>query len=340
MQDTSFASLKARAMQSPLAGALTTAKNNSDTKNYDDNRYWKLTRGADGNGGAIIRFLDVCKVDAGDPNNLPFVKIYDHAFSVFQGKLCHAKQQGAKWYIEKSLSTFGEQDIVGVKNSEMWNTGVEELKDIARARKRRLTYHSNILVINDPANPENNGKVFLFRYGSQIAAMLDEAQNPPEDPLAETPVVGFNPFCFYNGADFALKIRNKAGNGNEVYPSYDKSEFRTRAPLFGGDDAKIEAIWNQGHSLQELLDRKHFKTAAELETRFNFVYGNTAPVGTADAPTEDVPNFDSSIADKTAPAPKATPKAEPAATPAAAKPAFKLEDDEDDLAFFANLAKG
>lgn len=338
MANPSFAALKARAQKSPLAGALTQA-NNSETKNYDDNRYWKLTRDKSGNGSAVIRFLDVCKVDMVDPNNLPFVKIYDHAFSVFQGKLCHPKQQGAKWYIEKSLSTFGEQDIVGLKNSELWNTGVEELKKIASARKRRLTYHSNILVINDPANPDNNGKVFLFRYGSQIAAMLDEAQNPVDDPLAETPVVGYNPFCFYNGADFVLKIRNKPGaNTNEVFPSYDKSAFRARAPLFNGDDAKIEAVWERGHSLQELLDRKHFKTAEELEKRFYQVYA-VANIGTAaDAPTqeshqEDVPNFDSAIGDQSAPKPQA-PKQD-------AAPAYSLpEDDEDDLQFFANLAKG
>jgi hypothetical protein len=333
---SSFQALRNRALTSPLSGAKTLSDQSgeSTTKNYDDERYWKLARSADGNGAAVIRFLDVGEKDSGDKNNLPFVKIYDHAFAVLGGKVVPAKTAGAKWYIEKSLSTFGfaEQDIVGIKNSELWNSGLESDKEIARSRKRRLRFTSNILVINDPANPENNGKCFLFEYGKQIADMIDEVKCPAEDPLALEPVVGYDPFCFWKGANFTLKIRNKEGTGKDVYPSYDKSAFQAPTPLFGGDDAKIEALWSELYSLQELLDRKHFKTQEELKKRFEYVYGITsaapaeAPAPTQEAADEDVPMF----ADKTAP----KPKKEEAAAP------FSLDDDDDDLKFFADLAGG
>jgi hypothetical protein len=330
---SSFQALKNRVQQSPLSGATTLSDQSGDskTKNYVDDRFWKLTRDKSGNGAALIRFLDVSEKDSGDKNNLPFVKIYDHAFSVFNGALCPPKTPGAKWYIERSLSTFGEQDILGEENSRLWQTGLDSNKKIASARKRRLTYHSNILVLNDPANPDNNGKVFLFKYGKQIADMIDEVKCPPEDPLAETPVIGYNPFCFWGGANFALKIRDK-----DDYPSYDKSAFQAPSPLFAGDDTKIEAVWKESHSLQELLDRKHFKTPEELKKRFEFVYG-LGSVGTAEqaasaaaapVPTageDDVPLFE----DTSAPKPKAA---------SSTAPAFNLDDDESDLQFFENLA--
>lgn len=319
--------LKSKSSFSKLLEAVEAIKSpESGVKNYKDDRVWSLSQDKAGNGSALIRFLP-----APEGEDLPFIKIFKHAFSYQNGVIQPQGQKGGRWYIENSLSTFGQQDIVGEENAALWNTGVEANKEIARKRKRTLNYYSNILVINDPEHPENNNKVFLFKYGKAIFDIISLAMNPPEvDALDDDDeqAVAINPFCFWQGADLALRIAKKDG-----WPSYHNSEFRKPKALFKGDEEKLEEVWKKEYSLQELLDPKHFKTYDELKKRFLEVttsvsVGNAADlpdvVKFVDEPEDDIPLFET-------PAPKVKlPK----------QKASVIIDDEDDLDFFTKLANG
>lgn len=212
-----------------------------------DNRYWQPEVDKAGNGVAIIRFLP-----APEGEDVPFVRMFDHGF---QGP-------GGQWYIEKSLTTLGKADPVSEYNSQLWATGTKENQDQVRKQKRKLNFVSNIYVVQDKAHPENEGKVFLFKYGKKIFDKLNAAMNPEFDD--ETPI---NPFDMWNGANFKLKIRKVEG-----YRNYDKSEFDEPGPLLD-DDEELEAIWKQEYSLKEVIDEKHFKTYDELKQKLYRVLG-------------------------------------------------------------------
>ena len=222
----------------------------AEKTNYEDDRIWKCERDKSGNGYAVIRFLP-----ASNNEDMPWVQMWSHGF----------KGPGG-WYIENSLTTLGKDDPVSKANTALWNSGVESDKNIARDRKRKLSYYSNILVLEDSANAENEGKVFLFRYGKKIFEKITGVMNP--EFKDETPL---NPFDFWEGANFKLKIRQVDG-----YANYDKSEFASQSKLFDGDDAKCEAIWKQQHSLQDLVTVDKFKSYQELEARFNTVVGSSS----------------------------------------------------------------
>ena len=223
----------------------------SEKPSYEDDRIWKCERDKTGNGYAVIRFLP-----APTGEDVPFVRLWTHGF----------KGPGG-WYIENSLTTprsghpSGSDDPVSKSNTVLWNSGIESDKNIARDRKRKLSYYSNILVLEDSANAENEGKVFLFRYGKKIFEKIESVMNPEfkdEEPM--------NPFDFWSGANFKLKIRQVDGFAN-----YDKSEFASPSPLYDGEDAKLESVWKQQHSLQGVLAPENFKSYQELEARFNTV---------------------------------------------------------------------
>jgi len=220
------------------------------TNSSEDTRFWRPELDKAGNGFATIRFLAAPAVDGDDA--LPWVRIFNHGF-----------QGPGGWYIENSLTTIGLKDPVSEHNSVLWNSGVEANKEIARKQKRRLTYISNILVVSDPKNPENEGKVFLFKFGKKIFDKITEATNPQfEDEKA------VNPFDFWSGANFKLKIRKFEG-----YSNYDKSEFDKPSALYDGDDAKLEKLWRSEYSLKEFLEPKHFKSYDELKAKMNRVLG-------------------------------------------------------------------
>jgi hypothetical protein len=207
----------------------------------NDNRFWQPEVDKSGNGFAVIRFLP-----APDGEDVPFVRIFDHGF----------KGPGGQWYIEKSLTTIGKKDPVSEYNSQLWATGVQANQDQVRKQKRKLNFISNIMVISDKAHPENEGKVFLYKYGKKIFDKLNAAMNPEfedEDPV--------NPFDLWAGANFKLKIRNVEG-----YRNYDKSEFDKPEPLMD-DDAALEKLWKSEHSLQEFLKEEHFKPYDELKQK-------------------------------------------------------------------------
>jgi hypothetical protein len=190
------------------------ATTSGETKSYIDDRIWKPTVDKAGNGYAVIRFLP------GTEENLPFVRYWDHGF----------KGPTGQWYIENSLTSIGQPDPVGELNSRLWNSGIESDKDRARTQKRRLHYVTNIYVVSDPSAPQNEGKVFLYKFGKKIFDKISDIMNPSF--ADETPV---DPFDFWEGADFKLKIRNVEG-----YRNYDKSEFASAASLLNADEAQLE----------------------------------------------------------------------------------------------------
>lgn len=259
---------------------LTKALESTQKKFQKDERLWELTVDKAGNGYAIIRFLDSPHAD-GDAG-VPFVQLWSHGF-----------QGPGGWYIENSRTTLnGDADPVSEYNSELWNSEIEANKKIARAQKRQLNYYSNILVIKDPAHPENEGKVFLFRYGKKIFDKIQERipKSLPDGTMethdsTDPDFLKFNPYNFWEGADFKLKARLVEG-----YRSYDKSEFVAPAALFGGDDTKIENLWKTQYSLNELIAPKNFKTYEELKARLDKVLGHDGkkPVSSTTAETTTV----------------------------------------------------
>ena len=267
---TSFASLK-KSRSSSLNKLVTeTTKINAPAEgSSEDNRFWKPTVDKAGNGYAVIRFLPEPKGE-----DLPWVRVFSHGF---QGP-------AGKWYIENSLTTFNEKDPVSEYNSTLWNNGTEAGKEQARKQKRRLSYIANIYVMKDPANPENEGTVRLFKFGKKIFDKLNEKMNPEFEDETAT-----NPFDFWEGADLKLKIRNVEG-----YRNYDKSEFAEVSALEDGDDDKLEKVYEALHPLQDFLDRKNFKTYAELQAKLDLVLGlsgsTTAPsVQTAEENVVEMP---------------------------------------------------
>jgi len=217
-------------------------------ESYKDDRIWKPGIDKAGNGYAVIRFLPEI---AGE--DTPFVSVYSHAF----------KGKGG-WLFENCPTTLGEKCPVCEANTELWNSGIEDDKNIARNRKRKLTYISNILVLEDPANPENKGKVFLYQYGTKIFQKIQGLAHPEYQD--ETAV---DPFNFWTGADFKIKIRNVGG-----YVNYDRSEFAAPAPLLGGDDKKLEELWKKQYALKEFTDKSQFKSYDELKARLKKATGD------------------------------------------------------------------
>lgn len=291
-------------------------KLNTSYKESDNDQYWYPDVDKAGNGYAVIRFLP-----APDGEDMPFVRIYDHGF-----------QGPGGWYIEKSLTTLGKQDPVSEYNSKLWNdNGSNAAKDQVRKQMRRTSYHANIYVVKDPSNPQNEGKVFLYRFGKKVFNMLNDLMNPQFPD--EAPV---NPFDFWGGANFNLKIRNVEG-----YRNYDKSDFSAPGALLD-DDGELEAIWKQQHSLKELISDDKFKTYEELQARLHKALKLDSPTGSA--PQEEAPAAPKEEMSFT-PAFKAQPETtstesfsdtgwqDPAPTPQASS-----SDDDDDLAFFKALA--
>ena len=228
-------------------------------KSYIDDRYWTLPLDEKtGNATALIRFLPVAK-----DNNSPWVSLFSHGF-----------QGPGGWYIENSLTTLGQPDPVSETNSELWNTGIDANKDIVRKRKRKQHFITNILVVSDPRNPKNEGKVFLYKFGKKIFQKIQDALKPEFE--TDKPI---DVFDLWKGANFRLKVRKVEG-----YPNYDNSFFEAVSPICEGDEAKMETVWNSEYDLKEIISPKNFKTYDELKTRMNRVLGNTAKAGpTAEA---------------------------------------------------------
>ena len=292
----SFANLKKQSKLGSLTAKLVKEVEKLNTNGASgDDRLWKLEVDKSGNGYAVIRFLP-----APDGEDLPFVKLYSHAF-----------QGPGGWYIENSLTTLGQKDPVSEYNSQLWNNGTDAGKEAARKQKRKLTYISNIYVVKDPANPENEGKVFLYKYGKKIFDKLTAAMQPEfEDEEA------IDPFDFWQGANFKLKAKNVAG-----YRNYDSSEFTAVTPLLDDDDA-LEAVWKKENSLKEFVDTDQFKSYDDLKKRLEYVLGSKRPTSTIEE--EDT---DRGAAEELVTAVVST------------TPSSVNEDDDDALSYFQKLAE-
>ena len=262
-----------------------------------DERTWKLDVDKSGNGYAVIRFLP-----APENEDLPFVKLYSHAF-----------QGPGGWYIENSLTSLGQKDPVSEYNTQLWNNGTDAGKETARKQKRKLTYVSNIYVVKDPTNPENEGKVFLYKYGKKIFDKLTAAMQPEfEDEEA------IDPFDFWQGANFKLKAKNVAG-----YRNYDSSEFAAVSPLLDDDDA-LEGLWKKQFSLAEMVATDQFKSYEDLKKRLEYVLGSKRPAQDPDVYEED---NDRGSAEELVTAAVST------------TPSSVNDDDDDALSYFQKLAE-
>jgi len=310
---SNFSKLKKQSTLGALTQKLVKeAEKMNNGGNAADDKYWKLECDKAQNGYAVIRFLP-----APDGEDMPFVKMYSHAFQAKGG-----------WYIENSLTTLNQKDPVSEYNSELWNNGTDAGKEQARKQKRKLSYIANIMVVKDPANPQNEGQVFLYKFGKKIFDKLMSAMQPEfEDEDA------INPFDFWEGANFKLKAKNVAG-----YRNYDSSEFGKVEALLGGDDDALEALWNKQHSLAELVAPDQFKSYEVLKKRLDQVLG-LAAAPAARRPQEDVEDdteTEMAIEEQIKKAPSFK-KSEPA--PAPELPTVKGgEDEEDPLAWFQSLA--
>jgi len=290
---SSFANLRNSSNLDKLSKAIEKL-NTSETPTKEDN-FWKPEVDKAGNGYAVIRFLPQPSVDGDDA--LPWAKVFNHGF-----------QGPGGWYIENSLTTLGQKDPVSEYNSQLWNSGIEANKEVARKQKRRLSYIANIYVVEDSKNPQNEGKVFLYKFGKKIFDKINEAMNPAfEDEKA------INPFDMWAGANFKLKIRKVEG-----YQNYDKSEFESPSALLD-DDEKLEAIWKKEYSLKEFLAPENFKSYDELKARLDKVLGlDGSPV----------------VAKTTVEQAKAMPR-----KPAPVMADAGIAEDDDDLAYFSKLAE-
>jgi len=294
----SLDSLKSSGSLNKLLDAAKGETKPQEKKSYVDERLWKPELDKSGNGYAVLRFLPAVQGE-----DLPWAKVWNHAFQGPTGQ----------WYIENSLTTLNQKDPVSEHNTQLWNTGLESDKEIARKQKRKLQYFSNIYVVSDAKHPENEGKVFLFRYGKKIFDKLTAAMSPEfEDEKA------INPFDFWEGANFKLKIRKVDG-----YWNYDKSEFEDTSKLFE-DDSEADKVWQSQYSLAEYTAPTNFKSYDELRTRLDAVLSGTVKVG--------------NIADSINEAPVAAPKVD--TTPQSSQTITTPVVEEDDtLAYFEKLAE-
>ena len=290
----SFSSLKKQSSLGSLTSKLVKEiEKTNTTKGGADERLWKPELDKSGNGYAVIRFLP-----ATDGEDLPWAKVYSHAF-----------QGPGGWYIENSLTTLGAKDPVSEYNRDLWNSGNDGDKDVVRRQKRKLSYYANIYVVKDPVNPHNEGGVFLFKFGKKIFDKLTAAMQPEFED--ETPI---NPFDFWQGANFKLKIRKVDG-----YWNYDKSEFDAPSPLLDADDA-LEALWKKEYPLADFTAQSNFKSYEDLERRLKSVLGQKQA---------QRPRIDEEVVQEDDPTPVA----------AAAVASAPDADEDDALSYFQKLAE-
>jgi len=302
-----FADLKKQSKLGSLTAKLVKEVEKMNTSGgSSDDRLWKLDVDKSGNGYAVIRFLP-----APDGEDLPFVKVYSHAF-----------QGPGGWLIDNCLTTLNQKCPVCEHNSGLWNNGTDAGKEVARKQKRKLTYVSNIYVVKDPANPDNEGKVFLFKYGKKIFDKISEAMQPEFED--ETPI---DPFDFWQGANFKLKAKNVAG-----YRNYDSSEFASQGALLDDDDA-MEAIWKKQYSLAEFLSPSEYKTYDELKKRLGAVLGSKS--AQIDEEVEDEEDYRGPVKELDDDLRSELSNLKPTRS----APAPVEDDDDDALSYFARLAE-
>ena len=297
--NTSIAALKrSRSNLDALTKELSGVSSNNNQKSYVDDRFWKPELDKTGNGYAVLRFLPAVKDE-----DLPWVKMWSHAF-----------QGPGGWYIENSLTTMNQKDPVSEENSRLWNSGIEADKEIARKRKRKLSYYANVLIVSDPKHPENEGQVKLFKFGKKIFDKITDKMQPQFED--EKPV---NPFDFWEGANFKLKIRKVDGFWN-----YDKSEFDSTKEIADNDEA-IEGIWTKQYPLKPFLEAANFKSYDELKSKLDKVLTGSRNTGT--------------VEDMVTPPSISETKPETVVEAVAASSSNDSVDDDETLSYFSKLAE-
>jgi hypothetical protein len=297
--NTSIAALKrSRSNLDALTKELSGVSSNNNQKSYVDDRFWKPELDKTGNGYAVLRFLPAVKDE-----DLPWVKMWSHAF-----------QGPGGWYIENSLTTMNQKDPVSEENSRLWNSVIEADKEIARKRKRKLSYFANVLIVADPKHPENEGQVKLFKFGKKIFDKITDKMQPQFED--EKPV---NPFDFWEGADFKLKIRKVDGFWN-----YDKSEFDSTKEIADNDEA-IEGIWTKQYPLKPFLEAANFKSYDELKSKLDKVLTGSRNTGT--------------VEDMVTPPSISETKPETVVEAVAASSSNDSVDDDETLSYFSKLAE-
>ena len=307
----SFADLKKQSRAGSLTEKLIkqVEKLNSGESSGDD-RFWKPEVDKAGNGYAVIRFLP-----APEGCELPWAQVWSHAF-----------QGPGGWYIENSLTTMGQKDPVSEYNRVLWNSGKDSDKEIARKQKRKLSYYANIYVVSDPAHPENEGRVFLYKFGKKIYDKITEAMQPQ---FADEEAI--NPFDFWSGANFKLKIRKVEG-----YWNYDKSEFDRPSALLDDDD-KLERIYKGLNDLNEFSAAKNFKSYEDLKKRLDYVLGAKVPARQDPETVEEDQQWEAERRGESSPS-RSTPSFE-ISRPSAQSDEEDSEDADDALSYFQKLAE-
>ena len=276
----------------------------------DNPNIFKLETDKAGNGRAVIRFLPA------PPNeDLPFVKLYNHGFQV-----------NGRWFIENCPTTLGEECCVCASNGKLWNSGLDSDKEIARNRKRKLSYYANVYIVSNPADPSLEGQVKIFRFGAKVFDKIKSAMKPE---FEDDPVI--DPFDFWSGANFRLRVKQVAG-----YPNYDDSIFESPSSLLGGDDEKLEELWKTEFSLQELVSREKFKSSEDLQKRLDFVLGSKSSSVSIREQEDELENFSESTSKE-----DDIMKELEASYSRSKSNSIEVneEDEEDALAYFSKLAE-
>ena len=310
----SFENLKKQSKLGSLTEKLVkeVEKMNTGSSGGADERFWKPEMDKTGVGSAIIRFLP-----APEGEELPWVKMYSHAF-----------QGNGGWYIENSLTTIGQKDPVSEYNRELWNSGSDKDKETVRKQKRKLSYYSNIYVIKDPAHPENEGKVFLFKFGKKIFDKILNAMQPEFED--EEPI---NPFDFWGGANFRLKIRKVEG-----YWNYDKSEFDSPSALLDDDDA-LEALWKKEYSLSAIVAPDQFKSYEDLEKRLKYVLGQKSARAAVQEQEDEFESYTQTPSREESVIAELEQSYARSKSPSLPKIETSDEDEDDALSYFQRLAE-
>ena len=310
----SFENLKKQSKLGSLTEKLVkeVEKMNTGSSGGADERFWKPEMDKTGVGSAIIRFLP-----APEGEELPWVKMYAHAF-----------QGNGGWYIENSLTTIGQKDPVSEYNRELWNSGSDKDKETVRKQKRKLSYYSNIYVIKDPAHPENEGKVFLFKFGKKIFDKILNAMQPEFED--EEPI---NPFDFWGGANFRLKIRKVEG-----YWNYDKSEFDSPSALLDDDDA-LEALWKKEYSLSAIVAPDQFKSYEDLEKRLKYVLGQKSARAAVQEQEDEFESYTQTPSREESVIAELEQSYARSKSPSLPKIETSDEDEDDALSYFQRLAE-
>jgi hypothetical protein len=304
-----FKDLKKQSSLGSLTEKLLKEAEKMGSNNTGDNpNLFKLETDKAGNGRAVIRFLPA------PPNeDLPFVKLYNHGFQV-----------NGRWFIDNCPTTLGEECCVCRSNGELWNSGLDSDKEVARARKRKLSYYANVYIVNNPADPSLEGQVKIFRFGAKVFDKIKASMKPEfeDDPAID-------PFDLWAGANFRLRVKQVAG-----YPNYDDSVFESPSPLLSGDDERLEELWKNEHSLQELISREKFKAPEELQKRLDYVLGTNSASSKSIREQED--ELESLVQSAETDIMK---ELEESYSRSKSSPITEDEDEDDALSYFSKLAE-